>query len=125
MFIASQAREGHMPIGSSLAADSRNPLDRREHVGQTGRVSMNDSAIADKQRQEATVEFKNRKGDRQKAAQILRPLLKQGMSRQAVKELLGAPSFETDNGSGWAYVLFYESVLAVHFDAAGNLMEVN
>ena len=72
----------------------------------------------------ASSEFKNRPGDRQKSARTIFPLLKPGLSRSDVKDLLGPPTKVIGDGRVWCYILFYESAMDVYFDADGKLERV-
>lgn len=72
----------------------------------------------------ASGEFKSERVDRRKAAKELIPFLKRGMSDREVEELLGHPNYKVENGRTWAYVMFYDSMLAVHFDENGRLTSV-
>jgi len=122
----------HSPSASCPSRHAANSNTVMHYANETGTVMRNDmqdqqqeSSGVNSQVVEASSEFKNRPGDRQKAARIILPLLKTGLSRDDVKNLLGPPTKEIGDGRIWCYILFYESAMDVYFDANGKLEKVS
>ena len=84
-----------------------------------------DEEMLNIQTTKAAAEFKKSIWNRREAARTLCPLLKRGLSRSEVAALLGPPTENLEDGKLWVYVLFYEAILAVHFDSDGNVLMVN
>ena len=62
--------------------------------------------------------FKERPGFRKKEAQILLPLLTNGMTKIQVQQLLGEPTHKPVQESSsylWDYTVFYSTILEIHF----------
>lgn len=55
-------------------------------------------------------------GFRLEAARVVKPLVKNGMTKREVEELLGPPNSKTHEGSNWHYDVFYSQAITVQFD---------
>jgi len=70
---------------------------------------------------------KSRAEDNYAVPRKLLPLLKLGLSKDEVKEILGEPRKITtgeQGGSYWSYGLFYSMFIDVEFNREGKLVEV-
>ena len=66
----------------------------------------------------ATARFKASPGNRAEEAKMLAPLIKPGMTRSQVKDILGAPDAKgalKSTSDRWNYTLFYSQALSVTF----------
>jgi len=74
---------------------------------------------------EAMREFRaNPDGLRLEAARMLRPLLKWGMTKREVEEMLGPPRRELSSESAWHYDVFWSHAMSIVFDANGRVEHV-
>lgn len=58
------------------------------------------------------------------AARIVRPLVKIGMTKHQVEELLGRPNRELMSGSVWHYDVFWSHAITVLFDRDGEVKDI-
>jgi hypothetical protein len=63
-------------------------------------------------------------GHQEEHARKLMPYLVNGMTREAVFELLGEPDHRASDGSDWVYTILTSKIICVYFDPQGRVREV-
>ena len=97
------------------------PVPMDGHLPKSSSVGLlNDPAVL-----EASKEFKQRPGFRHGPAKTLIPHLKNGMSKNSVKTLLGDPDHVAEDGSLWKYTLFYSLFIDIRFDKEDRVLDVD